>query len=318
MVASADDQTEGTILQGSQGFAVQDQLPRLALHTGLLSFQAESILTLPLILHAMNRVRLPAGYSPEKRRSLATELVEQIEAEAAADRERTGIPALGPAAILAQHPHDSPARPKKSPAPRIHAASRAARREYYEFYGMFVAAFRDAAERLRAGDLGARFPAASRRRCLSCPGSRGEKPETTPQPSVIPPDRKRCVRSPCRWATGRGYSQGKPGVRKALPGSGGPGERPLRSPSASRTGEPRSLGCSRALCFSILLHSPGTYFWVRLSDPERPHVASRNAMGNKGGYPQTQAGPGSPTCSFASPLPVRTPKSRGTLGGGPQ
>ena len=97
----------------------------------------------------------------EKQRSLAAELVEQIEAEAAAERERTGIPALGPAAILAQHPHDSPVRPKKSPAPRVHAASRAARREYYEAYSHFVAAFREAAERLRAGDLGARFPPGS-------------------------------------------------------------------------------------------------------------------------------------------------------------
>jgi REP element-mobilizing transposase RayT len=97
----------------------------------------------------------------EKRRSLAAELVEQIESEAAVERERTGIPALGPAAILAQHPHDSPARPKKSPAPRIHAASRSARLEFYEAYGLFVAAFQDAAERLRAGDLGARFPPGS-------------------------------------------------------------------------------------------------------------------------------------------------------------
>jgi REP element-mobilizing transposase RayT len=99
--------------------------------------------------------------SVEKQRSLAAELVEHIEAEAAAERERTGLPALGPAAILAQHPHDSPARPKKSPAPRIHAASRAARHEFYEAYGLFVAAFREAAERLRAGDLGARFPPGS-------------------------------------------------------------------------------------------------------------------------------------------------------------
>ena len=97
----------------------------------------------------------------EKRCSLAADLVDQIEAEAAAEREKTGIPALGSAKILAQHPHDSPTRSKKSPTPRVHAASRAARREFYEAYGQFVAAFREAAERLRAGDLGARFPPGS-------------------------------------------------------------------------------------------------------------------------------------------------------------
>lgn len=67
---------------------------------------------------------------------------------------------------------ERPARPKKSPAPRVHAASRATRREYYEAYGLFVAAFREAAERLRAGNLGARFHLeAFRPRCPSCPGS---------------------------------------------------------------------------------------------------------------------------------------------------
>ena len=97
----------------------------------------------------------------EKRRALASELVDQIEAAAAAERERTGIYPPGPATILAQHPHDSPNRPKKSPAPRIHAATPAARRDFYEAYGWFFAAFRDAAEKLRAGDLGARFPPGS-------------------------------------------------------------------------------------------------------------------------------------------------------------
>ena len=50
---------------------------------------------------------------------------------------------------------------KKSPAPRFHALSKQVRQAMYEAYAIFVAAFREAAERLRAGDREARFPAGS-------------------------------------------------------------------------------------------------------------------------------------------------------------
>ena len=85
-------------------------------------------------------------------------LVAEIEAEAAAHREKTGTPVLGPAAILRQHPHSQPPQSKKSPAPRFHAASREARRFLYRIYAEFVAQFREAAARLRAGDRNAPFP----------------------------------------------------------------------------------------------------------------------------------------------------------------
>jgi hypothetical protein len=52
---------------------------------------------------------------------------------------------LGRAAILAQDPHDHPERPKKSPAPLVHAASKAVRLEFREAYALFVAAYREAA-----------------------------------------------------------------------------------------------------------------------------------------------------------------------------
>jgi hypothetical protein len=46
----------------------------------------------------------------------------------------------------------SPAeKTKKSPAPAFHAASRAVRRELWDAYALFVAAYRAAAEKLRAG-----------------------------------------------------------------------------------------------------------------------------------------------------------------------
>ncbi len=88
-------------------------------------------------------------------------MVAEIEAQAATRREQTGIPSLGPDAILAQDPHSRPQHSKKSPAPFCHAASREWRRKLREAYREFVAAFRSAAERLKAGDREAPFPVGS-------------------------------------------------------------------------------------------------------------------------------------------------------------
>ena len=60
-----------------------------------------------------------------------------------------------------QEPHSKPVRSKKSPAPRFHAFRKSVRRELYEAYAWFVAAFRDASEKLRSGDLTAKFPPGS-------------------------------------------------------------------------------------------------------------------------------------------------------------
>jgi hypothetical protein len=99
------------------------------------------------------------GLAPEKIRERVSSLVAEIQVEASAARQ--GIPSLGVEAVLTQDPHSRPKRSKKSPAPRFHAWSREARWALYEAYGLFVAAFRDAAEKLRAGDRMARFPAGS-------------------------------------------------------------------------------------------------------------------------------------------------------------
>lgn len=99
------------------------------------------------------------GITEEQRRRVS-HLVEEIETEAA-ERKRTGKPVLGVAAILAQHPHAHPERPKKSPAPLVHAATKAARLAFREMYALFVAAYREAAEKLWKGDRGARFPIGS-------------------------------------------------------------------------------------------------------------------------------------------------------------
>ena len=102
-----------------------------------------------------------AGRAEEAQKKRVAHLVEEIEAEAAAERKRTRKPVLGVAAILAQDPHDHPERPKKEPAPFVHAATKAARLAFREMIGLFVAAFREAADKLRNGNRVALFPLGS-------------------------------------------------------------------------------------------------------------------------------------------------------------
>jgi hypothetical protein len=47
---------------------------------------------------------------------------------------------------------------KKSPAPRLHAASKAMREIFYEGFAWFVAAYRTAADKLKRGDPNPGFP----------------------------------------------------------------------------------------------------------------------------------------------------------------
>ena len=96
--------------------------------------------------------------SPEQYRRRVLSLVEQIEEETALRRSRTGARPLGREAVLAQDPHHRPAKIKKSPAPFVHAISKAVRRELWEAYALIVAAYRTAADRPRAGDRQAVFP----------------------------------------------------------------------------------------------------------------------------------------------------------------
>jgi hypothetical protein len=87
--------------------------------------------------------------------------VEEIEAEARADREARGVEPLGVEAILRQDPHARPNQTKKSSAPACHAATKAAWQTFWESYSAFVAAFREAADKLKSGDRSARFPLGS-------------------------------------------------------------------------------------------------------------------------------------------------------------
>jgi len=90
-----------------------------------------------------------------------SQLVLEIDSTARQEREAKGVKPLGPKAILAQKPFDRPEAPKKSPAPLFHAFRRKARKALWEAYAWFVAAFREAAEKLRAGDFTAKFPIGS-------------------------------------------------------------------------------------------------------------------------------------------------------------
>ena len=101
------------------------------------------------------------GSPGETRRRLVADLVAEIESEAAAQRERTGSQVLGVAAIRRQRPHARPQKSKKSPAPLFHAFSKTVRKELYEGYAWFVAAYREAAEKLRAGNRAVSFPSGS-------------------------------------------------------------------------------------------------------------------------------------------------------------
>ncbi len=86
------------------------------------------------------------------------ELLDEISQQYAAERTRQGIRCLGVRRLLRQHPHSRPQAVPKRPAPRIHAFTAEARRNFLEAYRIFVQSFRVAAQRLRAGELPVQFP----------------------------------------------------------------------------------------------------------------------------------------------------------------
>ena len=65
---------------------------------------------------------------------------------------------LGIEAILAMDPLSSTPTVERSPKPRFHAFSTAVWKQMWVAYVLVLAAFRDAAEKLREGDRGAVFP----------------------------------------------------------------------------------------------------------------------------------------------------------------
>jgi hypothetical protein len=89
------------------------------------------------------------------------EIAQEIEDETKVRLEEKGILPLGPDAIRRQSPETLPPRSKKSPAPLFLAASKRIRDDLRNAYYSFVAAFREAADQLKAGNRNALFPEGS-------------------------------------------------------------------------------------------------------------------------------------------------------------
>ena len=114
---------------------------------------AESVVLSPIPCWA----HLPADLYRERIKAL----VEEVDEEAALVRRRSGAKVLGVKAILALDPQARPTSVARSPAPLVHAATKAARKMFYEIYAEFVSAFRAAAAALRQGRRDVSFPVGS-------------------------------------------------------------------------------------------------------------------------------------------------------------
>ena len=74
---------------------------------------------------------------------------------------RESVHPVGPKAIKRQNPLGRPRRPKREPAPLCLASAGETRKRFMRELAEFVAAYRAASVRLRAGELGVQFPAFS-------------------------------------------------------------------------------------------------------------------------------------------------------------
>ncbi len=111
-------------------------------------------------LHEIRLAQLPcwrhlsyAEYCKEVRR-----LIREIEEEAALERKLEGTAVVGAQSVLENDPETVPEKTKKSYAPRVHAASREARKDFLTAWGWFFGEYRDAADELQNGNRDARFP----------------------------------------------------------------------------------------------------------------------------------------------------------------
>ena len=94
----------------------------------------------------------------EEIRRRIQEIVDDVDAQTARRVVLNGVSLPSAEAIRKQDPHKIPEYTKTSPAPAVHAASKAVRKQMKEAYRLFVEAYREAAASLRAGNLNAKFP----------------------------------------------------------------------------------------------------------------------------------------------------------------
>lgn len=87
-----------------------------------------------------------------------SDMVEDIDREAAVERRALGKTSLGVTKILARNPYDSPEIVKKSPKPRFHTFDRKVLEAMIEMWRQVVVTFCAASEALRTGDRNVTFP----------------------------------------------------------------------------------------------------------------------------------------------------------------
>ena len=97
-------------------------------------------------------------YTPTRYQEEVRFLVHEIVAHAAQKRHENGETVLGAQGVLAQDPHFFPNERRRSTAPLFHASSVATYRLLYKAFSAIYAAYRLAAERLRAGYRDVEFP----------------------------------------------------------------------------------------------------------------------------------------------------------------
>ena len=86
------------------------------------------------------------------------EIVHDIERETHQRHRQEGTRPLGARKVRMASPHDSALRPKRSPAPDFHTASKEARARLRQAYRLFLAAFLAASAALRSGHRLVPFP----------------------------------------------------------------------------------------------------------------------------------------------------------------
>ena len=96
--------------------------------------------------------------SEDEYRHRCGDLVADIERETATRNAKLGRKPLGAAWVMAQNPHDRPLNSSKSPAPRVHASTKKARKLFMAACRRFVDGFRRAADLLKQGHREVEFP----------------------------------------------------------------------------------------------------------------------------------------------------------------
>lgn len=99
--------------------------------------------------------------SPEEYRHRIADLVRQIEVDVEREQRLGGWEPQGSEGVKAQNPLEAPTRSKKSPAPDFHAATKTMLRALRDAYREFVAQYREASAKYRAGERLVLFPAGS-------------------------------------------------------------------------------------------------------------------------------------------------------------